>query len=354
MLTDSSTGAMRVSTPTTMVKILEEPDIEEAFYLYDTVGDGRISVSQIGDVLRAVGQNPTEVALRKCAADHKAGEYSETPQFQMPAFMIDRRCQIWPRKCRSTRPASAGPRGLHLQVGISTPLRAVRIFASLVGGGHLLRPSEPDLVKGRRHFAAGNDRPVEPACDRISLDEFMPILNAIGKHKLDASEADFVEVSFMKKAAQVKGGRRNNPRRRVKSYRMPPLPDGIGPLCSARGHRRHVSLSPPTADMKRRHCARFRMRKHGVQQTLKSVSSSSSIPHSAIESAAHPVRGTIKREGNGFIQAVEMRRILTSIGDRLTEEEAEQILEGLEDSQGNINYEGRFRPPTRVNRLLKG
>lgn len=47
------------------------------------------------------------------------------------------------------------------------------------------------------------------------------------------------------------------------------------------------------------------------------------------------------KEGNGFILAVEMRRILTSIGDRLTEEEAEQILEGLEDSQGNINYEGK-------------
>lgn len=129
------------------------PDIEEAFHLYDTVGDGKISVSQIGDVLRAVGQNPTEVALRKCAADHKAD-------------------------------------------------------------------------------------------DRISFDEFMPILNAISKHKIDASEGDFVEV--------------------LRNF---------------------------------------------------------------------------DKEGNGFILAVEMRRILTSIGDRLTEEEAEQILEGLEDSQGNINYE---------------
>jgi len=129
------------------------PDFEEAFYLFDTVGDGKINASQLGDVLRAVGQNPTEHQLKKCVSDPALGE-------------------------------------------------------------------------------------------RISFDEFLPILNGMTKHRPDAQAEDFVEV--------------------LRNF---------------------------------------------------------------------------DREGNGYILSVEMKRILTSIGDKLSEEEAEQILEGLEDSQGNINYE---------------
>ena len=35
-------------------------EFQEAFLLYDNRGDGKISVSLIGDVTRALGQNPTE------------------------------------------------------------------------------------------------------------------------------------------------------------------------------------------------------------------------------------------------------------------------------------------------------
>jgi myosin light chain 6 len=35
-------------------------EFQEAFLLYDNRGDGKISVSLIGDVMRALGQNPTE------------------------------------------------------------------------------------------------------------------------------------------------------------------------------------------------------------------------------------------------------------------------------------------------------
>jgi myosin light chain 6 len=47
-----------------------EPDdireFQEAFQLFDNRGDGKISVSQLGDVLRALGQNPTEAEVKKC------------------------------------------------------------------------------------------------------------------------------------------------------------------------------------------------------------------------------------------------------------------------------------------------
>ena len=35
-------------------------EFHEAFLLYDNRGDGKISVNLIGDVMRALGQNPTE------------------------------------------------------------------------------------------------------------------------------------------------------------------------------------------------------------------------------------------------------------------------------------------------------
>ena len=40
-------------------------EFHEAFLLYDNRGDGKISVNLIGDVMRALGQNPTESEVNK-------------------------------------------------------------------------------------------------------------------------------------------------------------------------------------------------------------------------------------------------------------------------------------------------
>merc|ERR1711978_595171 len=45
------------------------------------------------------------------------------------------------------------------------------------------------------------------------------------------------------------------------------------------------------------------------------------------------------KEGNGLISAVELRHLLTGLGEKMSEEEVEQLIHGKEDSQGNINYE---------------
>lgn len=45
------------------------------------------------------------------------------------------------------------------------------------------------------------------------------------------------------------------------------------------------------------------------------------------------------KEQNGLIRAAELRHLLTSLGEKLRDDEVEQLLSGLEDSQGNINYE---------------
>ncbi len=45
------------------------------------------------------------------------------------------------------------------------------------------------------------------------------------------------------------------------------------------------------------------------------------------------------QDGNGFISSAELRHMLTSLGEKMSEEEVESLIHGQEDSQGNVNYE---------------
>ncbi|CAL1545508.1 unnamed protein product [Lymnaea stagnalis] len=45
------------------------------------------------------------------------------------------------------------------------------------------------------------------------------------------------------------------------------------------------------------------------------------------------------KDQNGTIGCAEFRHIMTSLGEKLTEDEVDQLITGQEDSQGNINYE---------------
>ncbi|VDP38460.1 unnamed protein product, partial [Soboliphyme baturini] len=50
------------------------------------------------------------------------------------------------------------------------------------------------------------------------------------------------------------------------------------------------------------------------------------------------------KEGNGFISVAELRHILTNLGEKLTDEEVDQLLQGQEDSNGNVNIADFVRP----------
>jgi len=132
-------------------------DYQEAFNLFDNRGDGKIQVTQIGDVLRALGQNPTESDVKKLSHQH--------------------------------------------------------------------RPDE-----------------------RVSFDVFLPILQSISKNRSTDTAEDFIE--------------------------------GL----------RHFD-----------------------------------------------------KDGNGYISSAELRHLLTTLGEKLTDEDVEQLLSGHEDSQGNVNYEDFVR-----------
>lgn len=44
-------------------------------------------------------------------------------------------------------------------------------------------------------------------------------------------------------------------------------------------------------------------------------------------------------DSSGYINAAELRHLLTALGEKLTEDEVEQLLEGVADEEGKVNYE---------------
>ncbi|XP_046380921.1 myosin-2 essential light chain-like [Haliotis cracherodii] len=45
------------------------------------------------------------------------------------------------------------------------------------------------------------------------------------------------------------------------------------------------------------------------------------------------------KDQNFYISSAELRHILTSLGEKLSDDEVDQLFQGQEDAQGNINYE---------------
>lgn len=62
-------------------------EFQEAFHLFDNRGDGKIHVAQIGDALRALGQNPTESDVKKYTHQYKPDERVSFEVF-LPIYQV--------------------------------------------------------------------------------------------------------------------------------------------------------------------------------------------------------------------------------------------------------------------------
>ena len=47
------------------------------------------------------------------------------------------------------------------------------------------------------------------------------------------------------------------------------------------------------------------------------------------------------RDGNGYISAVELRHVMTNLGEKLTDDEVDELIREIDvDNDGQVNYEG--------------
>lgn len=127
-------------------------DFQDCFFLFDTKGDARISVNQVGEVLRALGQNPTESEVKRLVQTSTQGKADARVTFEqfLPMLQAVSSKQI-------TDTVDDFVEGLrHFDKEGNGRISAVELRHLLVGLGERMTEEEVEILTHGKEDAQGN------------------------------------------------------------------------------------------------------------------------------------------------------------------------------------------------------